>query len=224
MSTRKSGDVIPLGNLPPCKRGVSRRKFCATAGAAGLVALGLPGCDGGMERVSTGMIDDTNPGGGGGGVGPTPDMGDDLAHHGSGSHDLGGGGGGGDDLASGGGSHDLSGGGGTCAPMPLDAGPESAIAMGTAKHLTDNFNYDLFVCRDAGGLYALDASCTHSGCTVQKQATRFYCPCHGAHFDLNGQNPAAPAYSPLKHYALCVDGSGNIKVDYNTNVPASTRA
>ncbi len=105
----------------------------------------------------------------------------------------------------------------------MNAGPASAIAVGQAKHLTDNVNYDLYVLRDSGGLYALSASCTHAGCTVRKQTTEFYCPCHGATFDLNGQNPTGPAFSPLDHYALCVDSAGNVYVDYNTTVSPTTR-
>ena len=120
---------------------------------------------------------------------------------------------------------DLAHGGATCPTSGvLDAGAASAIAVGSAKHFTDNQNYDLYVCRDSGGLYALSASCTHSGCTVSKQSSRFYCPCHGATFDLNGQHPTSPAFSPLDHYAVCVDGSGTIYVDYNSVVSPSTRS
>jgi Rieske Fe-S protein len=96
--------------------------------------------------------------------------------------------------------------------------------MGTAKHLTDNNNYDLFVCRDSGGLYALTAICTHQGCTVTKQASQFYCPCHGATYDLNGQHQTRPATGPLDHFAICLDQSGNVLVDYNTVVAATTRS
>jgi Rieske Fe-S protein len=106
----------------------------------------------------------------------------------------------------------------------VNAGPASAIAMGQAKHLSSGVAYDLYVCRDAGGLYALTAICTHAGCTVSHGATRFTCPCHGATFDLNGQNPTSPAHFPLDHFALCIDANGNVIVDPNTTVSPTTRS
>jgi len=107
---------------------------------------------------------------------------------------------------------------------PLDAGPASAIPLNGATHFTDGSTYDLFVCRDAGGLFTVDATCTHAGCEVRFSAGRFRCPCHGASFDFQGQNPQAPAPTPLANYAVCVDGSGKVLVDYNTTVSPTTRA
>ena len=207
----EDGATLPLTALPPCAGGVSRRSFCASAGL-GLIAIGLPACGVGDSRIRLGALDgQEDPNGGG----------DDEGTHGGGSPDLGSTGP--EDL---GGTTppDLAKGGNTCSTSGvLNAGASSAIAAGSAKHFTDNFHYDLFVCRDSGGLYALSASCTHSGCTVSKQSSQFYCPCHGATFDLNGQHPTSPAFSPLEHYAICVDASGTIYVNYNNVVGASTR-
>ena len=173
-----------------CVRGVTRRDFCASAGAgAGLLVLGLAGCEGGPARISTGAIDDEpgspNDNGGGG----SPDM-----------------------------AHAVT----TCSGS-LSAGAASAIAVGTAKHFSGS-QYDLYVCRDASGLFTVDSACTHSGCTVKLQSGKWYCPCHGARFNFDGTGPTSPAFSPLANYAVCVDSSGNITVDYNNTVSPSTRA
>jgi Rieske Fe-S protein len=70
----------------------------------------------------------------------------------------------------------------------------------------------------------MDAACTHSGCILTPKPTQFHCDCHGANFDLNGEHPTLPAFFPLSHYALCVDASGNITVDYKTKVSSTVRA
>jgi nitrite reductase/ring-hydroxylating ferredoxin subunit len=112
----------------------------------------------------------------------------------------------------------------SCGSGTLNAGSVSSYAVGTTKRFTDNINYDLHVCRDAGGLFAVDSTCTHAGCAVTQQSTKWYCPCHGATFALDGTQPTAPATSPLPCYAVCVDASGNVWVDWNTTVSPSTRA
>lgn len=105
--------------------------------------------------------------------------------------------------------------------MPAtSAGPASAIMEGSPKYVS---SVNAYVCRDAGGLYAVSARCTHQGCTVDPDASGFSCPCHGATFDINGQNPTSPAGSPLPHYALCVDSSGDLQIDKSQHVDPSTR-
>ena len=116
---------------------------------------------------------------------------------------------------------DLTGGGGACTPRAA-AGPAAAIAIGQAKQLTSG-SYTFFLCRDAGGLFAVSAICSHASCVVRRQAARFYCPCHGATYDLNGQRPTAPALVPLDHYAVCLDGDGNAFVDCQIVVDPSVR-
>jgi Rieske Fe-S protein len=207
-----SGATIAIADLPPCKGGMSRREFCGLAGS-GLVALSLSACDPGAAKiiVGDGVAPTTSIG-----LGPPPpdggatDLAQNIPHDGAtGPNDLAGP----QDLAQ---TSNCSG--------PYNAGAASAITVGAAKHLTDNVNFDLFLCRDSGGLYAMSAQCTHAGATLTHQSTQFHCPAHGATFDLNGQHPTSPAFSPLDHYALCVDGSGNVLIDYNTVVSASTRA
>ena len=56
------------------------------------------------------------------------------------------------------------------------------------------------------------------------QSSEFYCPCHGATFALDGSQPTSPAHTALKHYAMCVDASGNVTVDPTTSVRDHDRA
>ncbi len=206
--------TVSLSSIPSCAggRGISRRNFCLGAGA-GLVTLGLPGCDAGSARVGVGGIDD--PGAPGTASGPPASAGDaggDLASN--------------HDLATGtqdGGASDLAHGTSSCPTGGFNAGAASAVALGTAKHLSGS-GYNMFLCRDAGGLYALDALCTHEGKLLTKQSSQFYCSAHGATFDLNGQHPTSPAFSPLDHYSVCVDATGQVIVDPNTIVAATTRS
>jgi len=56
----------------------------------------------------------------------------------------------------------------------------------------------LIVFRDSQKkLKAFDSKCTHAGCNVEFQGSRFYCNCHGGTYDLNGQNIAGPPPKPL---------------------------
>jgi Rieske Fe-S protein len=81
--------------------------------------------------------------------------------------------------------------------------------------------------RDAGGLYAMTTTCTHQGCEVEPSGTgssaTLNCPCHGSRFDRNGNVIRGPAGSPLVHFAVTVDASGNITIHGDQRVDASTR-
>lgn len=187
--------------------GVSRRQFCGTVG--GLVVITtVSACTGENPRLTLGGdVGDEDPG-----EDPTADMASS-----SGSADL--------KSSS---SKDMKNPDLTSTPVNdcsglVDCGAATAVADGSATRYTDNNNYDFFLCRDAGGLYALSSLCPHDYRPVKKQSTRFYCPYHGATFDLNGQKPTRPAKKALEHYALCVDADGNVTVDYSTVVDPSTR-
>jgi len=77
--------------------------------------------------------------------------------------------------------------------------------------------------RDKDGLYAMTITCTHAGCDVTPQGTTLFCPCHSSVFDSNGGVLRGPAGSPLVHFAVHVDASGNITVDGTKQVGASVR-
>jgi Rieske Fe-S protein len=80
-----------------------------------------------------------------------------------------------------------------------------------------------FVGHDAGGLFAMSMQCTHKGCVVVMAGEVLDCPCHQARFDRDGNVLRGPAVLPLRHFALFVDGAGNISVDRFTTVTPSTR-
>ena len=202
---------LPLDRVPPTDGGCSRRQFCGAAGL-GLVAVGAAACGVGSPRIDVGPLDDA-------GLDPTlTDAGNSAPP----------------DLWRGQGTpHDLSMGqppppdlaqvGKSCPSGQLRVGAVSAVAVGTGKHFTDNRTYDIYLCRDARGIFAMDASCTHAGCTVVARSGGWYCPCHGARFAFDGNQPTSPAFTPLQHYAVCIDGSGVAEVDLNTAVDSGLR-
>jgi len=54
----------------------------------------------------------------------------------------------------------------------------------------------------ANAFVAIDAVCTHEGCTITGANTEGYvCPCHGSRYNRNGQVLAGPAKASLRQYA-----------------------
>lgn len=66
----------------------------------------------------------------------------------------------------------------------------------------------------AGELHALDAKCTHEGCTVryQRENAIIWCACHNGRFDLQGRVLAGPPPRPLARHAVRRDPEGGITV------------
>ena len=110
-----------------------------------------------------------------------------------------------------------------CTPGTVSAGASSSYTVGGTPKYIKSGSSEIFVLRDSGGLMAVSALCTHSGCTCEVQGSQYYCPCHGATFAWDGSQPTSPAHSALKHYAMCVDASGNVTVNMSMSVPATTR-
>jgi Rieske Fe-S protein len=86
------------------------------------------------------------------------------------------------------------------------------------------------ICRDAGGLYAMSAYCTHAHCIVQFETPTqgdpmlgFICNCHDSAFDYNGKVINPPAPQSLDHYQLTIDSAGNLIVDTTQIVNAGAR-
>ena len=104
----------------------------------------------------------------------------------------------------------------------LYAGPTSKFAVGTATWFSCS---RALVMRDAAGLYAMTSICTHNQCDVAFDPTNndFLCPCHLSTYDLNGAVTMGPATAPLVHYLVTVDANGEVVVDLQTTVPATTR-
>jgi cytochrome b6-f complex iron-sulfur subunit len=108
-------------------------------------------------------------------------------------------------------------------PLPV-AGPGGPMRLTRAE--TEALDTKRFVIVPAAGtrvlvlrdqeqkLHALDARCTHEGCTVQYVATEgvIWCACHNARFDLDGRVLAGPPPRPLPRYATHEDDEGNVLI------------
>lgn len=123
------------------------------------------------------------------------------------------------------------GGGGGGGTPPPTTGPKTttdtkggllATASGTVRDYRDLGAFWLI--RDALGIYAMTAICTHQGCTIAEGGSAFACPCHGSQYDLNGGNTLGPAVSPLVHFAVTeATPGGALVVNTASTVAASTR-
>jgi Rieske Fe-S protein len=111
---------------------------------------------------------------------------------------------------------------GTPITGPVSAGNVSALGVG-ALIVMSNF----VVARDAAGVYAMSAVCTHAGCLINDGAgtiaAGLYCPCHGSAFDGNGAVTAGPARIDLPHYLVTISPDGSITVDGSQPVSATAR-
>jgi len=76
--------------------------------------------------------------------------------------------------------------------------------------------------RDAEGVFAVSAVCTHLGCIVKPSPEGFSCPCHGSRFASDGSVVKGPAPKPLPWLKVAASGSQWI-VDEGAMVPAGTK-
>jgi len=81
----------------------------------------------------------------------------------------------------------------------------------------------LWVYRDAAGLYAMSAVCTHLGCIVSAEDGGYFCPCHGSRFNAQGEPLSGPAPRPLKYLQLNLSPDGQLVVNQNEEVAADVR-
>jgi cytochrome b6-f complex iron-sulfur subunit len=105
---------------------------------------------------------------------------------------------------------------------PVAAGNVSALSVGTLLVMSN-----VIIARDANGLYAMSAVCTHAGCLLDDSsktvARGLSCPCHGSAFDGGGAVTQGPAQAPLQHYAVTVAADGSITIDGSQPVSSDTR-
>ena len=107
------------------------------------------------------------------------------------------------------------------APSVIPVGKPETYTAGTLTYVGAARAY---VGRDSGGLYAIDAVCTHLGCLVeQKAGDGFACPCHGSRFAADGQVQNGPASQPLRHLALDLNPDGQAVVDRSQPVALEAR-
>jgi Rieske Fe-S protein len=106
-------------------------------------------------------------------------------------------------------------------------GATARFALGTpgdfkARTVTWLREHELFVLRDDNGFGAFSSKCTHLGCTVQRTADGFACPCHGAHYDALGRVVSGPARRALGWFKLWQEPDGRIWVDLSRAVETGT--
>jgi cytochrome b6-f complex iron-sulfur subunit len=90
--------------------------------------------------------------------------------------------------------------------LPLEPDEEAAVAafsddeigLWDAKQVIVG-GRPVLVVNTGEGYRAFSAVCTHLGCVVKwkKGRRQFFCPCHGARFDVNGEVMGGPAPRPL---------------------------
>ena len=95
-------------------------------------------------------------------------------------------------------------------PERFPLGRPSDFKTGTLTWVRDK---QLFVQRDEDGFGVFSSRCTHLGCTVRRTAEGFFCPCHGARYDAQGQVTHGPAREPLPWYGIWLEQDGHIWVD-----------
>ena len=76
----------------------------------------------------------------------------------------------------------------------FDLGPAANYPPGSRTLLA---NVPAMLIHTENGFSAFSLTCTHLGCTVDQLKDEFVCPCHGSHFDLDGQLLHGPAAKPL---------------------------
>jgi cytochrome b6-f complex iron-sulfur subunit len=107
------------------------------------------------------------------------------------------------------------------APSTIPAGAPGTYGADTLTYVPAAQAY---IGHDGGGLYAIDAQCTHLGCLVEQQPEGgFACPCHGSRFAAGGELQNGPAQKPLRHLALNLDADGQVVVDRSQPAAAETR-
>jgi cytochrome b6-f complex iron-sulfur subunit len=106
-------------------------------------------------------------------------------------------------------------------PMPGPSGPVGLTRAEVAKVERDKFaiipvgTRRVLVFEDSTGeLHALDAKCTHEGCTVQYVSgeSLIWCACHNARFDLQGRVLGGPPPRALSRHEVQRNADGGIVV------------
>jgi len=78
------------------------------------------------------------------------------------------------------------------------------------------------IVREGNKLAAISTTCTHLGCIVGIADTGFACPCHGSHYDQDGNVTAGPAPKPLPWFQVTLAPNGDIVIDKDAPVDPGT--
>jgi Rieske Fe-S protein len=89
-------------------------------------------------------------------------------------------------------------------------------AIGSNQHPLGLY-YPVIINRAANQqFYAMQAACTHEGCTVpiyDPIAQLMECPCHGSQYLIDGTVHRGPANFPLQPYAVHFDGTDGLSIE-----------
>ena len=91
----------------------------------------------------------------------------------------------------------------------------SSVANVGSAALVDSVGGLFLISRtSASSFTAIDAVCTHEGCTVTGATdTEYVCPCHGSRYDRTGHVTNGPAKASLRQYATTfADGVVTISI------------
>jgi len=124
--------------------------------------------------------------------------------------------------------------GGGCPPAGTKLG-QPGDYTGNGLHILAG--QKVLIGRDAGGLYALTAICTHLQCNMDGDpqgnplgdpkgtilASGIQCNCHFSQYDNSGAVVTGPAVNPLRAYALALGCDGFLYVDTATVVANTKR-
>jgi cytochrome b6-f complex iron-sulfur subunit len=96
--------------------------------------------------------------------------------------------------------------------------PDEFKIDGSSSHgVYENWKEEhaVWIVKEKNRIYAIQAKCTHLGCTPNWFAEEgvFKCPCHGSKFRGNGVNFAGPAPRPLDRFNISIGDDGSIVVD-----------
>lgn len=104
----------------------------------------------------------------------------------------------------------------------------SEVADKSAKAIKGaNAKLSAILVRDGKTIHAFSPKCTHKACDVAPQTDKplLHCKCHGAEFDLTGNNTRGPgkgtppaSLDPLGFFALRLNADGVIEVDTSKTV------
>lgn len=108
----------------------------------------------------------------------------------------------------------------SCKPQPSVVSGKLTLALadfpaletvgGFEIVIPENFGDPIALVRqDQATIVALNATCTHTGCTIAfaPAAMRMECPCHGSAFNLDGAVVNGPAKDPVAKYPTTFDGT-----------------
>jgi cytochrome b6-f complex iron-sulfur subunit len=99
-------------------------------------------------------------------------------------------------------------------PQTFKGGLPSEFLVGTVDQRFKE-TFGVFVVRNEEGIYAINAVCTHLGCTPNwlEAENKFKCPCHGSGFYRTGINYEGPAPRPLERFRIALTDDGQMLID-----------